>query len=495
MKKLLAAILSGFLLLGCQAGLVPTVEPQGVSRDLRTEHGLLRIVLNWPEPAARSVQYVPRSSMRALFSVWSAKGEELAMRALSRTDAASTGASFELPPGTGYTVSVRFYDADGVLVGKGSSDRFSIERQQIVTVDLLVSAMIDTFAGTGVGDYGGDGGPARQARFYLPLGLAATRDGGILIADATNHVIRKVDADGFVSTIAGTGLRSTSAPPDFGDNGPAIETSLWSPADVSETAEGDLVIADTSGKGIRIVPAKSGKRYGQELTGGRLHTLYQSTLPGGTLISVTADAQGNLFVAERHQILMLPPEGEQIRVAGMGANDSGMGADGPAATSRLNLPAGLIVDPSGNVIFAERRNHRVRMLCRKPGTYFGLPMASGSVYTIAGIGNATSEAVPLGDGGDALFASFDTPRGLALDESGNLFIADSANQRIRILTPDRRIQTFAGQTAATAADGANLGDGGAALEATFDNPVGLAISGNVLYVTDSNNHRIRKLPL
>ena len=122
-------------------------------------------------------------------------------------------------------------------------------------------------------------------------------------------------------------------------------------------------------------------------------------------------------------------------------------------------------------------------------------MASGSIYTVAGIGQETSDDYPLGDGKDGLQASFTFPRGIALDGRGNLFIADTGNHRIRILSPDRIISTFAGTGERTPADGSKLGDGASALKATFWNPVGVLVSQDTLYITDSNNHRVRKIRL
>ncbi|MNL29721.1 NHL repeat protein [compost metagenome] len=154
-----------------------------------------------------------------------------------------------------------------------------------------------------------------------------------------------------------------------------------------------------------------------------------------------------------------------------------------------------MVDPSGNLLFTEQKTQRVRMLCRVPGTYFGIPMVSGSVYAIAGKGVVTTDSLTLGDGKDGLEATFNTPRGLALDPQGNLYISDTNNQRIRRLTPDRRISTIAGNGEKSAIAATDVGDGGAAKLATFWNPVGLAVRGEMLYVTDNNNNRVRRIPL
>ncbi len=482
MKKLLLGVLAGTLMAGCQTPILsPERDAEIQPLGIKGHHGVLRLRMDWPATPPIRTQYVPRSSMRAEFSVAAESGEVLAARTITRTGSADMSASLELAPGTGYTVSVGIYDGNDVLLASGISASFSIERQKIATIGLTALPILSTIAGTGATAYSGDEVPAVSTGLFLPLGLAIAPNGDLLIADSSNHAVRRMNAGGAISTITGTGSGTQSNLSDLGDDGPAVSATLKTPNALAFSPAGDLFIADTMNKRVRILPAEDGARYGMTLTAGRLHTLYLSAHKAPYLVGVASDRAGNVFVGEGDRLMMLTPGGEKSLVAGI-PGTLGAGSDGLALESSLKMPEGLIVDAVGNLLFAERSNHRVRMLCRQAGTNFGIAMASGSVYTLAGEGNATSASVPLGDGGDALEASFASPRGLALDADGNLFVADAGNGLIRRMTPDRVIATF------------ELG-GSSALELPLKTPVGLVIHEGRLLVGDSGNHRIRSLPL
>jgi sugar lactone lactonase YvrE len=458
--------------------------------------GLIRVTFNWPVEHQRRIQRLPDAATRAVLTVTSEAGDEVAVREFFRAGSSSVAAIIALAPGSAYTISATLFDGKGALVAEGTSESFSVQRQRVSTVDLAVSPVVSPVAGIGTFGFAGDNGPATLAQLYMPLGLAVASNGDLLFVDEANHAIRRVDAEGSLSTVVGTLGKSAPSTerPVLGDSVPVAEALLNSPDDLAVAPNGDLLIADTTNKALRILPAESGERYGQSLTADRLHTLFTSTAPGApSLRAVAVDRDGSVFIVESHRIHMITPGGAQVQLAG--TTSTGNGVDGPALQSQLDRPDSLILDGSGNLFFSEIGNDRVRLLCREPGTYFGIPMASGSVYTIAGVGNATSEVIPLGDGGDGLEASFNTPYGLALDAKGNLFIADSSNHRIRVLSPERRISTFAGTGSKSNADGTDLGDGGAAAMATFAGPRGLLIHQGYLYITDSSNYRIRRIPL
>jgi sugar lactone lactonase YvrE len=422
----------------------------------------------------------------------SSSGEEILARTFKRADLADQPLSLELPPGAGYTAVARFFDEADTLVAEGISHPFDVSSQQVVSLEVSVTPVISSVAGTGLSGYSGDGGPASEAQIFLPMGMASGADGALFLADASNHVIRRIDADGTIRTVAGTKVQSPSRPA-LGDNGPVITATLSSPNAVALAPNGDLFIADTTNRQLRVIAALDGSRYGMMLTKGNIYTLFASSVPQPNMYGLAVDQAGNAFVGDRYRLMMHSLDGQMSQVAG--TNTIGAGGDGPALESALCIPDGLVVDPVGNVLFSERSNHRIRMLCRKPGAYFGIEMASGSVYTIAGVGQPTSDSQLLGDGKDGLQASFNFPRGIAMDKRGNLFIVDSGNQRIRILSPDRRISTFAGTGERTPADGSKLGDGASALKATFWNPVGVLVSEDTLYISDSSNHRVRKIRL
>lgn len=495
MKRHLILSLAIAVVTGCQA---PSSMPSAATTDrLSAEsetHGTVKIRVTWPNQSSHHLQAIPLAARTVVLKLSNAAGDELLTRTLTRTDTASVTARLDVAPGDGYMIAAESFDASGALLATGRSEAFSIVRQRLSTVELTLESLITRVTGTGVGGYTGDGAPAVLGQVFTPNGLAGDRDGNLYIADWANHAIRRIDSRGMLSTVAGTG-ETASAAPTLGDNGLPTETAVTRPVAVAVAPNGDRFIANTSRSALRIIPAENGERYGQSLIAGRLFTIVDG-LSGPVPTAVAVDPSGNVFYAEAARIQMLTPEGTRSVVAGTGAIARGQGADGPATASSLDGPEGFVVDTSGNLLFVERNNHRVRLLCREPGTYYGIPMASGSVYTIAGKGSATGDPLTLGDGKDALEATLSTPRGLAFDSRGNLYIADQNNQRIRRLTPDRRISTLAGTGTRTGTvEGADLGDGGSLLKATFANPIGLTVINDILYVADSGNHSVRRIPL
>lgn len=494
LRQLFLVGLAVSLATGCQAptpGLTSDVLPRMTA--MTQEQGIVTLRVKWPASAAMQVQALPVAARTAVFTVSTAQGDMVATRTVSREGDTVATVRIALTPGEGYVLAADMRDSAGDVIAKGTSAPFTILRQRVSTVDVTVDPIISLVAGTGAFGYTGDGDPATEAKFFTPLGLTVDRQGHLYIADSANHAIRKVEPRGPISTVVGTGKMFSGALA-VGDNGTATETALNRPNAVAMAANGDLYIADSNNHAIRMVPAVSGERYGQTLKAGKLHTLLvDSNLVGPFPPTVTVDPMGNVFYGEELRIKMIGLDGASSVVAGGGASDK----DGPALAASLNIPDGFLCDPAGNLLFTERNTHRVRMLCRVPGTYFGIPMASGSIYTLAGKGVPTTApaSVTLGDGKDGLEATLNTPRGLALDARGNLYIADYSNQRIRRLTPERRISTIAGSGTKSSFGAPDVGDGGAALGATFSNPVGLAVHQDFLYIVDSGNHRVRRVPL
>lgn len=494
MSKRLVGILAGAMLAGCQLqGLSPVKGASEASEPLSDEHGLVQVRVNWPARADWLAQEIPAVALRLELTIRAASEALLAELASSRAGAAESRMSVALPPGEGYTAEARFYDENGFLVAQGRSSAFEIRRQQVASVALNVKPVISTFAGTEAFGFEKGQFPATSAMLRAPNGLAATTTGEILIADTSNHAIRRVGRNGILTTLAGTGTAATLKAV-LGESSNPLETPLSSPISLAVAPNGDIVIADYGGNGIRVLAAKDGERYGQTLKAGQLHTVFLASVHR-SLLSVASDTAGNLFIADLHRIWMMTPEGERVPVAGTGVETGGDGPDGPALEIPLNVPDGFVADSDGNLLFVERSGHRVRMLCRQPGTYFGIPMASGSVFTLAGTGQATLANTPVGDGKPGTEATLNHPRGLALDGQGNLYIADTSNQRIRRLSPERMITTFAGTSARTATNFSNLGDGLPFIQATFANPIGLVVSRGQLFVGDASNHRVRRLPL
>ncbi len=337
--------------------------------------------------------------------------------------------------------------------------------------------VIDTVAGTGRGRSSGDGGPSVAAQLANPRSVALDAAGNLFIADWNNHRIRKVDVStGNISTVAGTGQGG------FGDEGgPAVEAPLANPRSVALDAEGNLYIAEEAVDRIRRVDAASGiittiagnGNRGFSGDGGPA-VLAQLANPR----SVALDAEGNLYIADAWNNLIRKVDastGNISTVAGTGRG-GGSGDGGPAVEAQLYLPSGVAVDGSGNIYIADTDNHRIRKV----------DAATGNISTVAGSGWGGY----IGDGVPAVRAQLYLPSGVAVDGSGNIYVADRGNSRIRkVDAATGNISTIAG----TGTQGYG-GDGGPAVEAHLYFPSGVAVdgSGNI-YIADTDNHRIRRL--
>ena len=288
--------------------------------------------------------------------------------------------------------------------------------QGILTV--TPSRTVNTTAGTGVPGYTGDNGQATAATLADPAAVAYDAAGNLYIADANNHVIREISTSGLITTIAGTGTEGYS-----GDGAAATAAQLDTPTGVAVDASGNLYIADSHNHRIRKVS-------------------------GGTITTFA------------------------------GTGTYGFSGDGAAATAaQLALPSGVAVDTTGNIYIADTNNHRIRKV------------SGGTIATLAGDG----EQNYTGDGATGTSATLDSPTGVAVDTAGNIYVADRHNQRIRELSVSGTITTLVGSGAPTFA-GSFSGDGASATAATLAKPTGVSVdaSGNV-YIADTNNQRIREV--
>jgi uncharacterized protein (TIGR03437 family) len=390
------------------------------------------------------------------------------------------------------------------------------------------SGIITTVAGTGANGFSGDGGAAANAQLNNPYGIAVDGSGNLFVSDTFNNRIRKVSASGIIATVAGNGSNGIS-----GDGGPAVSAQLGNPYGVAVDRSGNLLVAETLNNRIRKVS-----------TGGIITTVVgtgsfgfsgdgspaasaQLNNPNG----IAVDASGNLFIADtfNDRIRKVSTGGIITTVAGIGAiGYSGDG--GPAKSAQLYNPYGVAVDGSGNFFIADALNNRIREVSTSAiittvagdGTFgysgdggaatnaqltdpFSIAVdglanffitdvgnnrvrkvsARGTITTVAGTGTSGFS----GDGGIATSAQLYSPNGVAVDGSGNLFIADTNNNRIRKVSPIGIITTIAG----TGARGFS-GDGGAAVNAKLGNPYGVVVDGlGNLFIADSLNFRIRKV--
>lgn len=334
-----------------------------------------------------------------------------------------------------------------------------------------------TVAGTGELGFRGDGGLATKARLWFAANVAVDLDGNIFIADSFNNRVRRVDArTGTIATVAGTGEQGYS-----GDGDRATDARLNSPSAVVLDRDGNLLIADTFNNRIRIVDARTGiisTIAGTGEAGARgddgLAVAAQLTEPAGLAL----DPSGNLLIADRgnHRVRKLDRESHIITtIAGIG-NAGALGDGGPSAKAELNGPTALAIDAQGNIVVADTFNNRIRRIDH----------ATGIISTVAGTGEEGFD----GDGGPAKAAKLMQPSGIAIDSDGTLLIADTYNNRIRRVDAKTGIiSTLAGTDARGQAS-----SGVAAELAPLNAPMGLARdpAGN-LVVADSGNHSVLRI--
>jgi trimeric autotransporter adhesin len=338
------------------------------------------------------------------------------------------------------------------------------------------AGIISTVAGNGVPAYAGDGGSATQASLNQPMGIAVDSAGSIYIADHNNNRIRKVTPDGVIRTVAGSASYGFS-----GDGGFATASTLTDPRGVAVDSAGNFYIADYGNYRVRKVTAAGviSTVAGNGSTGyggdGGSATVAQIGNPW----SVALDSAGSLYVSDNTncQVRKVTAAGMISTVAGIGSCGFSLADDGGQATVALiSKLRGITVDSSGNLYIADTSNNRVRKVT-----------LDGVINTVGGNGIQGFG----GDDGPATAAKMTFPHGVAIDSSGNLYIADFSNHRVRKVTPAGVISTIAGTGTA-----GYSGDGGLASQAQLNYPVTVAVdsSGN-LFISDGNNWRVRKVGL
>ena len=376
----------------------------------------------------------------------------------------------------GPATSAQLKTPTGVAVD-GSGNLYIVDYNTVSVRKVSPGGIITTVAGNGTNGYSGDGGPATSAEFSFPFGVAVDGFGNLYIADSLNSRIRKVSPSGTITTVAGNGTFGYS-----GDGGLATAAQLDNPYGVTLDASGNLYIADQSNQRIRkvsptgIITTVAGGSYtGPGLGDGGLATSAQLTYPYGAAV----DGSGNLYIADTYdrRIRRVSPSGIITTVAGNGAGGFyGMGGysgdGGPATSAELNGPEDVAADGSGNLYVVDSRNNCIRKVS-----------PSGTITTVAGNGTAGYS----GDGGLATSAQLSNPYGVAADLSGNLYIADTGNNRSRRVSINGIITTVAGNGTS-----GYSGDGGLATSAELNNPVDVAADGSGnLYIADS--FRVRKV--
>jgi len=341
---------------------------------------------------------------------------------------------------SGYTLSPPSQGFDGLNANQTANFTASIVPSTVVA---LTPGIISTAAGNGKAGYSGDGGPAANAELYNPSGIAVDVAGNVYLADSLGQVVRKVSAaTGYISTVAGTGYGAGQGFGGYsGDGGPATSAELYSPSGLAVDTAGNLYISDYQNSRIRVVNMQSNP----------------ITVAGVTI------QPGNIGT-----------------VAGNGTQGY-TGDNGPATNAQLFEPIGVAVDAAGNIYIADFENCVIRMVSAGiPSPFVSGATVNGFIYTVAGNGTPGSS----GNSGPATTAELLGPTGVTVDSLGNLYIADTNNNSVRIVSAVTNSSRIAGYIYALV--NTTLG--------ILSGPQGLAVdlAGN-LYIVDSGNNRVREI--
>ncbi|MGB8259281.1 MAG: chitobiase/beta-hexosaminidase C-terminal domain-containing protein [Terracidiphilus sp.] len=343
------------------------------------------------------------------------------------------------------------------------------ERASLVGVLLpviLISAALGQHAVTTVAGGGPNGGKSTQASIGHPAGITSDGAGNVYVVDSTRGRVYRATPNGAITVIAGSGARGPSANGlPAGDGGPAVDAALINPMGVAVDGQGNVFVAENGNRAIRRVDAKTG--------------LITSLVIAYGNQSIFVDSSGNVFFATEYSCGIdewVAASGQIVTVAGLNySRGCGYAGDGgPATSAEINDPNGIYVDSAGNLFIADTGNNVIREVDAK----------TGKIATIAGNGQPGYS----GDAGAAIKATLNQPLGVWLDAAGNLFIADTGNNVIRKVTAGK-IATVAGNGKA-----GESGDGGLAVNARLAAPSGVTVDshGN-LFIADANNNLIREV--
>lgn len=392
------------------------------------------------------------------------------------------------PVGQSCTVSVNFKPVapgqrlGAVVLVDGSGKTLgmqSISGLALGAIGTFVPGTITTVAGDKFWIYSGDGGLATSSSIFLPFGVVIDPSNNFYLADSANARIRKVShATGAISTVAGNGVVGLG-----GDGGPATSANLSNPLSVALDGAGNLYVSDSGNNAVRRIDRMTGAIStvagtlgvsGASGDGG-LATAAHLNTPGG----ISFDAAGSLYIADtgNNSIRVVSAAtGIITTIAGSATGQAGFAGDGGAATAALlNGPWSVTVSPQHQIYIADQNNNRIRIIG-----------ADGVIGTAFGTG------VPgtLGDGGLASAAQLNSPANVAIDVAGNIYIADSGNNRVRKVNAQTGILT----TAAGVAEETQTNDDGPATSAGLYGPYTLALdSAGDLFIADVFHNRIREV--
>lgn len=338
---------------------------------------------------------------------------------------------------------------------------------------------ITSVAGTGKKGYSGDGGPATQAQIDQPFDVLIDAAGNLYFSDTNNHAVRKVDAKGIITTVAGNGTKGYS-----GDGGPATKAQLSEPYGIDLDADGNLYIVDRLNRCIRKVDAKgtistfagvAGKS-GFEGDGGPANKALMKE-PNG----IALDGKGKLYIADvsDHRVRVVDLKTGIIDTFAGNGRGVSAGDGGPVKEATFFGARAVVVSPKGDCLYVvERGGNSVRRI----------DFATGKVTRFAGTGKNGY----TGDGGKAVDATMSGPKEIAVDSAGNVFVVDTENEAIRRIDIETGIITTVAGKGKTKTPG--LGDGGDPTKAMLGRPHGTCVGPDgAVYIGDTNSHKIRKV--
>src|ERR1035437_5366560 len=374
----------------------------------------------------------------------------------------------------GVVASGHLVMGSGGIAADPGGNLYIADWQNNVIIEVSSGGTITIPVGNGAAGDWGNGGPATSAALAVPRELALDAAGNLYIADTLNNEIRKVDTSGLITKVAGTGYFAYS-----GDGGMATSAQLGGPEGVAADVAGNLYIAvfwnmivrKVSANGVITTFAGTPLQAGDSGDGGPAS---RAELANPDRVAV--DPSGNVYIADYYAgvIRVVSTDGVITTVAGTGYSTGYSGDGGPATSAQLNVPVAVAFDAAGNIYIADVGNYVIRRVA-----------TNGVITTVAGNGTAGYS----GDGGPATSAELNYPTGVAVDAFGNLYIADAWNHTIRRVWANGTITTIAGNGTA-----GYSGDGGTASSALLNNPLALVLdsAGNI-YVADSMNNVIRLL--
>jgi len=350
-----------------------------------------------------------------------------------------------------------------------------------VVRQINTSGIITTIVGNGLTGKTGNGGPATASQLGTPYQLALDNKGNLFVAEVDTMLICKVDAAGIITIIAGTGAARIGTD---GDGGPATAATMSYPTGIAADTSGNVYFSDDDNSRVRVINLSTGIINNFAFTGvpgsggdGGPATAAQVNVPAGLHFD---SKTGHLLICDEwnNKIRMVNTAGTIATVAGQnGLFDEGIAA----TTAEISVPNNIASDAAGNVYIADYYNNRIRKV----------NAASGAITTVAGNGVYLYSSTPatLGDGAPATNANLASPAAVTVDNAGNIYFIDESNERVRMVNTAGIITTIAGN--------GNIGyngDNRPATSASLFFPIGIAVdnTGNV-FIADQYNSRIRKV--